>query len=222
MKKDRFGITLRFYAVLGFVCALLGQPLLCAMLLGFVIVVQQDTWLTKQAMQAFLLSLAPLLLAFISTGFLLVDRVPLFGTLFAWMGNTLVAVVNFVVLLLCIYAIVNAVREKDGGIFGLKNFADWAYGTDNDADDAQDALPHKDSHFVEQLKEWTCNVGAAVRSGIDTLSKKWETKKTQWDAEKEIKREKAAAEKAAAEKAAAEKAAAEKAAAAKTAAEKAA
>ena len=51
MRKDRFNICISFYAVLAFVLAILGQTLLCGMLLGFVIVIQKDEWLTKQVMQ---------------------------------------------------------------------------------------------------------------------------------------------------------------------------
>ena len=57
MRKDRFNICISFYAVLAFVLAILGQTLLCGMLLGFVIVIQKDEWLTKQVMQAFFLLL---------------------------------------------------------------------------------------------------------------------------------------------------------------------
>ena len=45
MRKDRFNICISFYAVLAFVLAILGQTLLCGMLLGFVIVIQKDEWL---------------------------------------------------------------------------------------------------------------------------------------------------------------------------------
>ena len=57
MRKDKFGICFNFYAVLGFVLALLGHTTLALLLLGFVIVVHQDQWLTIQVMQAFFLSL---------------------------------------------------------------------------------------------------------------------------------------------------------------------
>ena len=232
MKKDQFGITLRFYAVVGFLLALLGQTTLCMLLLGFVIVVQKDEWLIKQAIQAFLLSLAPLLLRFMSTGLSLVDKVPLFGALFTWIATTLVATVNFVVLLLCVYAIFNAVREKDGGIFGFKNFADWAYGAaaDDLSDDGK-SQPREPSQTAEHLKGWVLDVGDATRKGVQTLSEKFEAKKAQLAAEKQVREaekakrlaaEKAAAEAAAKAKSEAEKAAAEAAAKAKAEAEKAA
>ena len=232
MKKDQFGITLRFYAVVGFLLALLGQTTLCMLLLGFVIVVQKDEWLIKQAIQAFLLSLAPLLLRFMSTGLSLVDKVPLFGALFTWIATTLVATVNFVVLLLCVYAIFNAVREKDGGIFGFKNFADWAYGAaaDDLSDDGK-SQPREPSQTAEHLKGWVLDVGDATRKGVQTLSEKFEAKKAQLAAEKQVREaekakrlaaEKAAAEAAAKAKSEAEKAAAEAAAKKKAEAEKAA
>ena len=64
MRKDRFNICISFYAVLAFVLAILGQTLLCGMLLGFVIVIQKDEWLTKQVMQAFFLGLSSFLCKF--------------------------------------------------------------------------------------------------------------------------------------------------------------
>ena len=57
MRKDKFGICFNFYAVLGFVLALLGHTTLALLLLGFVIVIHQDQWLTMQVMQAFFLSI---------------------------------------------------------------------------------------------------------------------------------------------------------------------
>ena len=57
MRKDNFGICFSFYAVLGFVLALLGHTTLALLLLGFVIVVHKDQWLTMQVMQAFFLSI---------------------------------------------------------------------------------------------------------------------------------------------------------------------
>lgn len=57
MKKDQYGISIIFYAVLAFALVILGQTLLGGLLLGFVIVVHKDNWLTRQVMQAFFLSL---------------------------------------------------------------------------------------------------------------------------------------------------------------------
>ena len=57
METGRFGLKLSFYAVLGFILAFLGQTFLCGLLLGFVILVEKNNWLTKQMIQAFLLTI---------------------------------------------------------------------------------------------------------------------------------------------------------------------
>ena len=57
MRKGKFNIVLPFYAIVGFVLAMLGQVLLCGLLLGFVLVAERDEWASRQCMQAFFLSL---------------------------------------------------------------------------------------------------------------------------------------------------------------------
>ena len=57
MQKGKFGICLWFYAVLGFIFAIINQTLPCLLLLGFVIAAEQNEWATKQVMQALFLCL---------------------------------------------------------------------------------------------------------------------------------------------------------------------
>ncbi len=55
MQKGKYGLYLWFYAALAFILAILGQTLLCGLLLGFVIIAERDEWLTRQVIQAFCL-----------------------------------------------------------------------------------------------------------------------------------------------------------------------
>ena len=55
MQKGKYGIYLWFYAAIAFILAILGQTLLCGLLLGFVIVAERDEWLSRQVIQAFCL-----------------------------------------------------------------------------------------------------------------------------------------------------------------------
>ena len=80
MKKDRFGISITFYAVLGFVFAILGQTLLGGLLLGFSIVAVQDEWLTRQTLQAFFLSLISGFVSVIIGAVSWSYRIPFLGT----------------------------------------------------------------------------------------------------------------------------------------------
>ena len=71
--------------VLAFVLAILGQTLLCGMLLGFVIVIQKDEWLTKQVMQAFFLALVESIISCVTNIFSGLYAIPILGIAFS--GN---------------------------------------------------------------------------------------------------------------------------------------
>ena len=51
MQKGKYGLYLWFYAALAFILAILGQTLLCGLLLGFVIIAERDEWLTKMCIR---------------------------------------------------------------------------------------------------------------------------------------------------------------------------
>ena len=53
-QKSAFGICYWFYTVTAFLLAVLGQTLLCGVLLCFVIAPEQNEWLNRQCIQAFL------------------------------------------------------------------------------------------------------------------------------------------------------------------------
>lgn len=57
MKKGKFGLVLCLYPILGFVCVILRQPLLCAAVLALAVFLEKDSWAGRQTFQAWVLSL---------------------------------------------------------------------------------------------------------------------------------------------------------------------
>lgn len=57
MKKGKYGLTYAFYTALAFALVILNQPLLCAAIALIAIFLEKDEWLSRQTLQAFLLSI---------------------------------------------------------------------------------------------------------------------------------------------------------------------
>ena len=114
MRKDNFGICLSFYAVLGFVLALLGHTTLTLLLLGFVIVIHKDQWLTMQLMQAFFLS--------ILSG--IVSTIILIATCF----GIVTSLISLIILVMAIVGISKVAKEQDANLPLVKTFAEKAFG----------------------------------------------------------------------------------------------
>lgn len=129
MTKGKYGIYLWFYALLAFVLVFLGQTTLCALLLGFVIIAENNEWLSKQVIQAFLLSLA---VSIINRAISLVDgifsSIPFVGGIFSSFFGVIEALIGILVLILVIVAIIKVVKEKDAGIPGLSALVNKAFG----------------------------------------------------------------------------------------------
>jgi len=133
MTKGKYGIYLWFYAFLAFVLVALGQTTLCALLLGFVIVAENNEWLTKQVIQAFSLSLVATVLNRV------IDWIGttlnnLLGGLHHMVGNIISVVfdafgglVTLLVLALVVWAIIKVVKEKDAKLPGLSILANKAF-----------------------------------------------------------------------------------------------
>lgn len=49
MRKGKLGVVVCLYPILGFVCVILNQPLLCALIFGFVLVAERDEGLGGNA-----------------------------------------------------------------------------------------------------------------------------------------------------------------------------
>ncbi len=128
MRKDNFGICLSFYAVLGFVFALLGQTVPALLLLGFVIVVEKDQWLTMQVMQAFFLSIFSGIASTIIGVLSVLNRIPLLGVVFSVIFGIISSVISLVVIIVAIIGIVKTSKEQDADIPVASGFAKKAFG----------------------------------------------------------------------------------------------
>lgn len=128
MQKGKYGICLWFYAALAFVLALLGQTLLCGLLLGFVILAERNEWLTRQVIQGFLLALiSPIVLAVFSI-FDFFSKIPVIGVAFSVIFSVISSLVSLIVLVFCIIGVFNTAKEKDASIPVLSNLAARAFG----------------------------------------------------------------------------------------------
>ncbi|MDE5866230.1 MAG: hypothetical protein K2H31_06495 [Lachnospiraceae bacterium] len=140
MKKDNFGICINFYAVLGFVLALLGHTTLALLLLGFVIVVHKDQWLTMQVMQAFFLSIiSGVVSAFIGILSPLYS-IPILGALISTLFGIVTSIISLIILILAIIGIINTAKGADANLPLVKGFANKAFGIVKNVTYTQSAL----------------------------------------------------------------------------------
>lgn len=128
MRKDNFGICLSFYAVLGFTLALLGQTMLTLLLLGFVIVVEKDQWLTMQVMQAFFISIFSGIVSTVIGLFAVLYKIPILGLVFSSVFGVITSIVSLILIILAIIGIVRTAKEKDANIPLASTFAQKAFG----------------------------------------------------------------------------------------------
>lgn len=128
MRKDNFGICLSFYAVLAFVLAMLGYTTLVALLLGFVIVVHKDQWLSMQVMQAFFLSIISGIVNIIIDIISPVYSIPILGTIISALFGAVTSIISLVILVFAIIGISKVAKEQDANIPVAKTFAEKAFG----------------------------------------------------------------------------------------------
>ena len=126
MKQGKFGLCLAFYAVLAFVLALLKQPLLCGLLLGFVLLAEGDKWTVRQVLQGFILSLASTF--FLETAYTLVSFIVphSIGFFYDFIYGVfrIVSVLAYAgLLVLCVIAILRVCRDQDANIPLLSGLA---------------------------------------------------------------------------------------------------
>ncbi len=98
MRKGKVGIVLAYYAVIAFVLVVLQQPVLIALLAAIAIFFEKDEWLSRQTVQALLLSI-------VVGCFSTLESV--FGNLYIWvLGDVLAGIFGFISWLVYIAAIV--------------------------------------------------------------------------------------------------------------------
>lgn len=124
MKQGKFGICLSFYAILSFVLAVLNQPVLCGILLGFVILAEGDRWAIRQVVQGFLLSLVVSFFTGISYAVGSWASIP-FRVVFGWYNNydfvnTVQGVFSFIVyavaIVFSIMAILRLCHDQEANL----------------------------------------------------------------------------------------------------------
>lgn len=128
MKKDNFGICINFYAVLGFVLALLGHTTLALLLLGFVIVVQKDQWLTMQVMQAFFLSIISGIISAFLDILTPLYKIPILGLAISGTIGVITSIISLIVLVMAIIGIIKTAKGADANLPLVKGFANKAFG----------------------------------------------------------------------------------------------
>lgn len=130
MNKGKTGINLAFYATSAFILALLGQTLMCALLLGFAIVAEKDEWLTRQCIQAFAICFLMSIVSKILSIFDFTYTLPYVGWWFSkWLGAGIRMVKDLIQLciyIVCIIGMVKVAKGKEAGIPVLDKFANWA------------------------------------------------------------------------------------------------
>lgn len=142
MEKGKYGIYLWFYAVLAFLFTFLGQTLLGGLLLGFVIVVEKNEWLTKQVIQAFLVTLFATAIQNV-LGWFSFGGVDFSQSRFLWSVEAIVnnianavngfinflnAVVTIFVYLFSIIGIIRVAKGQDANLPLIAKIANRAFG----------------------------------------------------------------------------------------------
>lgn len=129
MRKGKLGVVVCLYPILGFVCVILNQPLLCALIFGFVLVAERDEWAGRQTLQALGLSAIAVVLRE-----LLVYSVNLFPVYFDFFHflstafGTLSALVYLAAIITSMVAITRVMKDQEASLPGLDRLAYRAYG----------------------------------------------------------------------------------------------
>jgi len=135
MTKGKFGIVLPAIAVLAFVCAFFGFIEALLLLLGYVLIVEANSWLTKQTLQALFLAISVAIAGTITKwifggmmtffNMIRLDRVinPLGIIQFF-----ILAAISVFALVLCVLAFLKVIKEKDANLPIYGSLADKALG----------------------------------------------------------------------------------------------
>ena len=126
MKKGNLGISLVFYATLGFVLALMGQTLLIGVLILFVLFTEKDEWTVRQLIVAIMLLFLKYIMEFV------ISSVDTYVPYDAEVMNTLIKVahtlVDITIWTLAILGIISVKDGKDANIPLATSVANLAYG----------------------------------------------------------------------------------------------
>lgn len=129
MRKGKLGVVVCLYPILGFVCVILNQPLLCALIFGFVLVAERDEWAGRQTLQALGLSAIAVVLRELLV--YSVNLFPVYIDFFHFLSTafgTLSALVYLATIITSIVAITRVMKDQEASLPGLDRLAYRAYG----------------------------------------------------------------------------------------------
>lgn len=129
MRKGKLGVVVCLYPILGFVCVILNQPLLCALIFGFVLVAERDEWAGRQTLQALGLSAIAVVLRELLV--YSVNLFPVYIDFFHFLSTafgTLSALVYLAAIITSIVAITRVMKDQEASLPGLDRLAYRAYG----------------------------------------------------------------------------------------------
>lgn len=132
MNNGKYGIKLEFYAALAFIFAIFGQVTLCALLLGFVIVLEREEWVVRQVIQAFCLCLFASLFSVVNAVFSIFTWIPFLGNIFSWVISGVAGIFTLGIIVFAIIALANVMKGKDANVPLAVKFSNWAYGVVED------------------------------------------------------------------------------------------
>jgi uncharacterized membrane protein len=135
MTKGKFGIVLPAIAVLTFVCAFFGFIEALLLLLGYVLIVEANSWLTKQTLQALFLAIS-VAIAEIITKWIFGGMITLFNLIRAFglinplanIQTFILAVISVFALALCVLAFIKVIKEQDANLPIFGDLADKSLG----------------------------------------------------------------------------------------------
>ena len=135
MTKGKFGIVLPAIAVLAFVCAFFGFIEALLLLLGYVLIVEANSWLTKQTLQALFLAIS-VAIAEIITKWIFGGMITLFNLIRAFglinplanIQTFILVVISVFTLVLCVLAFIKVIKEQDANLPIFGDLADKALG----------------------------------------------------------------------------------------------
>lgn len=129
MRKGKLGVVVCLYPILGFVCVILNQPLLCALIFGFVLVAERDEWAGWQCLQAVGLSAIAVVLRELLV--YSVNLFPVYIDFFHFLSTafgTLSALVYLAAIITSMVAITRVMKDQEASLPGLDRLAYRAYG----------------------------------------------------------------------------------------------
>lgn len=136
MTKGNAGVNLSLFAILAFIMTFLNLYIPLFLILGFVLIVEKNIWLTKQTLYAvFVRILFTAVTILVNAGRnVIVSFLGLFNSGFTFgainffnsAANFVNGLFNVILLAFCIYAVLTVAKEKDVKFPGLNKIVDKA------------------------------------------------------------------------------------------------